>query len=216
MRLAGRSCVGECANRRGASFSFRAIAENFLCLANQSAPKIRGASPISRAMFGDTGLEPSPAGQADGNDQIALGAGDDILRGHANGRFDHSSPRRTEWRSARRYARGRRYIGLAALPVRRSPFHAGCGPCPRGTDMRKHGCDLPMQTDIAKTDATRKGLIYRTRVELDTQKLVADGQPLSLTPGMQGTAQINPGTRIVMEYLLSPVQKAFQEAGRER
>ncbi|HMZ84451.1 MAG TPA: hypothetical protein PLC93_09125 [Rhodocyclaceae bacterium] len=73
-----------------------------------------------------------------------------------------------------------------------------------------------MQTDIAKTDATRKGLIYRTRVELDTQKLVADGQPLSLTPGMQGTAQINPGTRIVMEYLLSPVQKAFQEAGRER
>jgi len=88
-------------------------------------------------VFGDIGTEPSPTGQADGDDQIALNAGDDILRGHADGRFDHSSPKRTEWRSARRHAREHCYIGLAALPVRRSPFHAGCRPCPRGTDMPK-------------------------------------------------------------------------------
>lgn len=72
------------------------------------------------------------------------------------------------------------------------------------------------QNDATKGDATRKGLIYRTLVELDTQQLVADGRPLALTPGMQVTAEINLGTRSVMEYLLSPVQKAFHEAGRER
>ncbi len=72
------------------------------------------------------------------------------------------------------------------------------------------------QNDGTNGEATRKGLIYRTLVELDTQKLVADGKPLTLTPGMQVTAEINLGTRTVMEYLLSPVQKAFHEAGRER
>ncbi len=38
----------------------------------------------------------------------------------------------------------------------------------------------------------------------------------AVTPGMQVTAEINLGTRSVMEYLLSPVQRAFHEAGRER
>ena len=73
-----------------------------------------------------------------------------------------------------------------------------------------------VQNDATKGDSSRKGLIYRTLVELNTQQLVADGKPLNLTPGMQVTAEINLGTRSVMEYLLSPVQKAFQEAGRER
>jgi HlyD family secretion protein len=34
--------------------------------------------------------------------------------------------------------------------------------------------------------------------------------------GMQVIADIHLGERTVLEYLLSPVQKAFQEAGRER
>jgi hemolysin D len=33
---------------------------------------------------------------------------------------------------------------------------------------------------------------------------------------MQVSAEIHLGARTVLEYLLSPVQKAFQEAGRER
>jgi HlyD family secretion protein len=33
---------------------------------------------------------------------------------------------------------------------------------------------------------------------------------------MQVSGEIHLGTRSVMEYLLSPVQKAFHEAGRER
>jgi HlyD family secretion protein len=51
---------------------------------------------------------------------------------------------------------------------------------------------------------------------LDAQRLAHDGIPLSLTPGLQVTAEINLGTHSVLEYLLSPVQKAFHETGWER
>ena len=45
-----------------------------------------------------------------------------------------------------------------------------------GRICRNHRFDLPMQTGTAKADATRKGLIYRTRVELDARQFVADGK----------------------------------------
>jgi multidrug efflux pump subunit AcrA (membrane-fusion protein) len=61
-----------------------------------------------------------------------------------------------------------------------------------------------------------EALAYRTLVNLDTQTLNADGVRYRLSPGMQVAAEIHLGTRSVLEYLLSPVQKAFQEAGRER
>jgi len=35
-------------------------------------------------------------------------------------------------------------------------------------------------------------------------------------PGMQVVAEVRLGERTVLEYLLSPVQKAVKEAGRER
>ena len=59
-------------------------------------------------------------------------------------------------------------------------------------------------------------LAYRTLVDLKTQFLEADGLKYSLAPGMQVSAEIHLGTRTVLEYLLSPVTKAFQEAARER
>ena len=37
-----------------------------------------------------------------------------------------------------------------------------------------------------------------------------------LSPGMRVSAEIHLGTRSVLEYLLSPVQKAFHESARER
>jgi HlyD family secretion protein len=57
---------------------------------------------------------------------------------------------------------------------------------------------------------------YKTVVDLDAQHLDADGRRYELAPGMQVTAEIKLGERTVLEYLLSPVQKAFHEAGRER
>lgn len=58
---------------------------------------------------------------------------------------------------------------------------------------------------------------YKARVRLDAQILSdPQGNKLALTPGMQVVAEINQGKRTVLEYLLSPVQKAVKEAGRER
>lgn len=57
---------------------------------------------------------------------------------------------------------------------------------------------------------------YRALIDLKTQELIADGVRHTLTPGMQVTAEIHLGTRTILEYLLSPVRGAFQEAGRER
>jgi HlyD family secretion protein len=43
-----------------------------------------------------------------------------------------------------------------------------------------------------------------------------DGQPQPLAVGLQVSAEIIIGQRTVLEYLLSPVRKVVNEAGRER
>ena len=57
---------------------------------------------------------------------------------------------------------------------------------------------------------------YRALVDLKAQELIVNGIKHALSPGMQVTAEIHLGTRTILEYLLSPVMGAFQEAGRER
>lgn len=72
------------------------------------------------------------------------------------------------------------------------------------------------QSNAQQGALAQRGLIYKAVVALDKQSLQTNGIRLELTPGMQVVAEINLGTRTVFEYLLSPVQKAFTEAGRER
>ena len=43
-----------------------------------------------------------------------------------------------------------------------------------------------------------------------------DGKPIRLAPGMNVTAEIKTGKRRVIEYLLSPIEKAGRESLRER
>ena len=57
---------------------------------------------------------------------------------------------------------------------------------------------------------------YRALIGLDRGYLESQGRRLSLVPGMLVNAEIHLGTRSVLEYLLSPVQKVAHEAGRER
>lgn len=59
-------------------------------------------------------------------------------------------------------------------------------------------------------------LVYKALVALKAMNLEMDGARFSLSAGMQTSAEIKLGTRTVAEYLLSPVQKAWHEAGRER
>jgi HlyD family secretion protein len=69
---------------------------------------------------------------------------------------------------------------------------------------------------LAGRDRPAAPLAFRTLIDLKDQHLASDGHRYSLAPGMQVMAEIHLGTRTVLEYLLSPVQKAFHEAARER
>jgi len=64
--------------------------------------------------------------------------------------------------------------------------------------------------------AKKPPLGYKALVALKTMYLDMDGERFALGAGMQTTAEIVLGRRTVFEYLLSPVRKAFHEAGRER
>jgi HlyD family secretion protein len=57
---------------------------------------------------------------------------------------------------------------------------------------------------------------FRSLVELKSQYLDAAGVKHRLSPGMQVDAEIKLGDRTVLEYVLSPVRKAFSEAAHER
>lgn len=59
-------------------------------------------------------------------------------------------------------------------------------------------------------------LTYRAIIDLRTQDLVSEGVRHALASGMQVTAEIHLGTRSILEYLFSPMSRAFQEAGHER
>ena len=67
-----------------------------------------------------------------------------------------------------------------------------------------------------KAPARNQALLYKALVTLKEMRLSMDEQNFALSAGMQTNAEILLGTRSVMEYLLSPVRKAWHEAGRER
>lgn len=67
-----------------------------------------------------------------------------------------------------------------------------------------------------KTPGKNQPLVYKALVTLKAMKLEMDGEKFALSAGMQSSAEILLGTRTVAEYLLSPVRKAWHEAGRER
>lgn len=69
------------------------------------------------------------------------------------------------------------------------------------------------QTDPAKKN---QPLVYKALIALNQMSLEMDDKRFRLSAGMQTNAEIKLGDRTVLEYLLSPVRKAWHEAGRER
>jgi len=70
--------------------------------------------------------------------------------------------------------------------------------------------------DKVQTPGKNQPLVYRALITLKGMNLEMDKERFTLSAGMQLNAEIWLGTRTVMEYLLSPVRKAWHEAGRER
>jgi len=76
-----------------------------------------------------------------------------------------------------------------------------------------------VSADAADAEATkdkREPLLYKALVRLKRMALEMDDERFALSAGMQTHAEIRLGDRTVMEYLLSPVRKAWHEAARER
>ena len=81
-----------------------------------------------------------------------------------------------------------------------------------GADSAEPGGD----SAAAPRGRTGVPLAFKTVVTLASQTLDFGGEKYRLQPGMQVAAEIHLGTRSVIEYLLSPVQRAWHEAARER
>lgn len=62
----------------------------------------------------------------------------------------------------------------------------------------------------------KRGAIFPVTLNLGATTIDVDGRPIKLSPGMNLTAEIKTGKRRVIEFLLSPVQKATSESMRER
>jgi hemolysin D len=57
---------------------------------------------------------------------------------------------------------------------------------------------------------------FKALVRLDRQSLTNGDESLNLVAGMQVVAEIREGRRTVLQYLLSPIQGAMHDGGRER
>ncbi len=60
------------------------------------------------------------------------------------------------------------------------------------------------------------GAVFPAILTLSASRIVVDGKPIKLSPGMNITAEIKTGKRRIIEYLLSPVQSHVGESMRER
>jgi hemolysin D len=60
------------------------------------------------------------------------------------------------------------------------------------------------------------GLIFAARVRLRDDRIVVDGRPVRLSPGMAVTVEIKTGRRRVIEYFLGPLLQYADESLRER
>ena len=75
------------------------------------------------------------------------------------------------------------------------------------------------KVDVVTADAVtdeKKGSYYPAILTLAAKDMLIDGKRIPLTPGMNITAEIKTGQRRIIEFLLSPVQRAGSESLRER
>jgi hemolysin D len=75
---------------------------------------------------------------------------------------------------------------------------------------------VKLVTADAVTDEKTGQSHYPTLLTLSRKTMAVDGKTVPISPGMNITAEIKTGQRRVIEFLLSPVQRAGSESFRER
>lgn len=74
----------------------------------------------------------------------------------------------------------------------------------------------PVQPSAPEKQEAPGELHYLVRLQLDRDTMNIDGRAVHLTPGMMVSAEILTGRRRVIEYVLSPLERRIDDAGRER
>ena len=62
----------------------------------------------------------------------------------------------------------------------------------------------------------KTGSFYPATLSFQQKDILIDGKRVALAPGMSISAEIKTGRRRIIDYLLSPVQRAGNESLRER
>ena len=78
---------------------------------------------------------------------------------------------------------------------------------------------VPATVSRVSADAVndeKRGALFPATLTLKTTQIDVDGKAIRLSPGMNLTAEIKTGQRRVIEFLLSPIQRAGNESLRER
>jgi hemolysin D len=75
-----------------------------------------------------------------------------------------------------------------------------------GQELAKDGNGRPVQ----------QGLVYAARIRLLQPTIRVRGRDQAIGPGLAVQAEIKTGERRIIDYLLSPIARTFDEAGRER
>lgn len=77
------------------------------------------------------------------------------------------------------------------------------------------GATVKTVASDAVTD-DKRGALFPVTLILQKTRIDGDGKDIKLSPGMNLTAEIKTGQRRIIEFLMSPVQRAGSEALRER
>jgi hemolysin D len=78
---------------------------------------------------------------------------------------------------------------------------------------------IPAVVSRVSADAVndeKRGALFPAMLTLRATHIDVDGKAIRLSPGMNVTAEIKTGQRRVIEFLLSPIQRAGNESLRER
>ena len=107
-------------------------------------------------------------------------------------------------------------IKLAAYPFQKYGLLDGhiLQVWPDATEGNSANTENNRSTDSAAPIESVTG--FKALVDLDRQTLSSAGESLNLVAGMQVIAEIREGRRTVLQYLLSPLQGAIHDGGRER
>jgi hemolysin D len=85
--------------------------------------------------------------------------------------------------------------------------------------ISRDAIDLSQSGGPLKDDKGRPvqvGLVYAARIRLLTHTIRIAGRDQEIGPGLAVQAEIKTGERRIIQYLLSPIAKTMNEAGRER